>query len=70
MNKKRAEELAMKFVSDLMGRELRMLGVKKSTRHEGKWGVIFERTTKEGHVIDGPMVVIVDERTEEASLFH
>jgi len=53
-----------------MGRELRMLGANKSSRHPNKWGVVFERTTLDGAVIDGPMLIIVDEQTEDVRLFE
>ncbi len=70
MNEKQAETLARQFVTRLMGRELRMLGANKSSRHPNKWGVVFERTTLDGAVIDGPMLIIVDEQTEDVRLFE
>jgi len=70
MTKQQAEEIANKFVKGLMGRDLRLLGSSKNSRHPDKWGVVFERTTVDGHVIDGPMIVIVDEHTERANLLE
>jgi hypothetical protein len=30
------------------------------------WGVVFDRFTAEGNVLDGPIVVLVDKRTGRA----
>ena len=42
----------------------------RSERYEdpSKWGVVFETVLKDGSVVDGPTVVLVDDATGEVNL--
>jgi hypothetical protein len=34
------------------------------------WNAVFERTTQDWYVIDGPMVVVVNDRTGDVCLYE
>ena len=67
-----AKEIARKFVSTL---ELRtytatFIEARKHERWPNEWSVIFELRSSQGHLMDGPMVVIVDETTGKGRLLE
>ena len=68
MTTERVEELATDFVFRLMGRPLRLLGVHRDSERKDEWNAVFERTTKDGYLMDGPLVVVVNMRTEDTHL--
>jgi hypothetical protein len=70
MTEDRVKELATGFVFELMGRDLRLIGIHRDVRQADEWNAVFERTTQDGYVIDGPMVVIVNDRTGDVSLYE
>ncbi|MBS2032013.1 MAG: hypothetical protein JST54_29210 [Deltaproteobacteria bacterium] len=66
MTESEACEIAERFVAKDADPSwpLRMLGAR---RRPGYWAVVFERRDKQGHILDGPMVVHVDEATGQAA---
>jgi hypothetical protein len=69
MDKERAEMIAMTFLLDTTGREAKLIGARKSETEPHEWVVIFETTSKDGGVIEGGTIVIVDERSAKARFF-
>ena len=70
MTETEAKEIAQRFVDQNPGEfVLSIQGARKAKSHPGVWSVIFEVRDKSGNIIDGPMVIDVDERTGEATAF-
>jgi hypothetical protein len=67
-----AKEVATRFVAaqELRGFTATCVDARKHERWPNEWSVIFDLHSSQGHLMDGPMVVIVDERTGEARLFE
>jgi hypothetical protein len=47
-----------------------LIGIHRDVRQTDEWNAVFERTTRDGYVIDGPMVVIVNDRTGDVRAFE
>ena len=67
-----AKEVAERFVStlELRGYTATFVEARKHERWPKEWSVIFDLRSARGNVMDGPMVVVVDEPTGSARLFE
>lgn len=73
------KKIATRFVAEQSARHSREHGVKPFAyscqgarmhpRLKGEWSVIFEVRTAEGHLIDGPAIVLVDDATGDVKFF-
>lgn len=68
MDAKQAQSIAEKLIAaqDNRGFKLKFAEVRKDERWPGEWSVVFDAFNPKGSLMDGPVVVIVNERTMEA----
>ena len=68
MTELEAQMVAEALIStlDMRGHTLTFVEAKPRARYPGEWSAIFDVFSPEGTLIDGPVVVIVDEGTREA----
>jgi len=68
MTKDEAREAAERLLRDANWTEFtaKFVGIKVSSRDPNMYGVVFDVYAPEGHVVDGPVVIVVDQRTGEA----
>jgi len=67
MNAESAQQIAEQFIRDQTGRALRSQGPPRPDPLDARrWLVLFEWKTSEGHRVDGPVVVRVDNATGKA----
>jgi hypothetical protein len=61
-------EIAEQFVAaqDNKGFTLKFVSAKKNDRGPGNWSAIFDVFTPQGSLLDGPVVVIVNEESKQA----
>ena len=71
MTETEAKDVAAKFLAtqDMRGFTATCVEARKHERWPNEWSVIFDLRAAQGHLMDGPMVVIVDEATGKARLF-
>jgi len=55
---------------DMRGFGTLFVSAKERVGRPGEWAVVFDLRDKQGHVVDGPMIVLVDERTGSASFLE
>lgn len=55
---------------DKKGHEMTFVEAKPRIRYPGEWSVIYDVFSPQGTLIDGPIVVIVDESSAEARLME
>lgn len=55
---------------DKKGHGIAFVEAKPSTRYPGEWNVIYDLFSPQGTLIDGPVVIIVDENSAEARLME
>ena len=70
MTEREATERAQAFIRKGMGRDLRVLNTKREVRDPSKWGVVFESTSPAGNVVDGPIIIMVDDETGVVQSFN
>jgi hypothetical protein len=70
MTAQTARQIAERFLTTVEMRGFRAVfsGVHGSSQTE-EWSVIFEVHSAEGHLMDGPIIVVVDKTTAAARLF-
>ncbi|NPC93904.1 hypothetical protein HOO54_17195 [Bacillus sp. WMMC1349] len=68
LSRERAEQLALEYVNkDKNGNyQLVLIGVEVSKVSLKYWAATFEVRTLEGHSIEGPLLILVDDNLEEA----
>ncbi|MFG0212809.1 hypothetical protein ACFU8X_06880 [Brevibacillus porteri] len=68
LSREQAEKLALEYVnkdkSDYY--KLTLLSVEVSKISTQYWAATFEVTTPEGHIIEGPVLILVDDELEKA----
>jgi hypothetical protein len=70
MNQERDEYLATEFLLRETGSKLKLIGSRKWSKRPDEWNVLFETVDQAGKSVDGPSIVIVDERTASARFFE
>ena len=70
MSQEKAEQLALDFLVRTTGRKLKLIGSRKWSKRPDEWNVLFETLDRDGGSVDGPTVVIVNEKTEEVRFFE
>lgn len=70
MNEFEARQIAEKFVSglDKRGHSIGFAEARRRVRYPDQWSVVFDVFSSNGNLIDGPIVVIVEETTGNARL--
>ena len=68
MDANQAQSIAEKLVAtqDNRGFRLKFAEARKDERWPGEWSVVFDVFNPNGSLMDGPVVVIVNEQTREA----
>jgi len=66
MSKDEAIKLACDFLLQEMGCVPKYINAKKSSYDDNIWGVVFD-LSHPGVIVDGPIVVLIDSNTKEAS---
>ncbi|MRD46968.1 hypothetical protein [Caenimonas koreensis] len=68
LHEKLVQVIAEKFVSshDQHGFDLRFALTMRDDRRPKEWSVVFDVFTPSGDLLDGPVVVIVSDETNEA----
>jgi hypothetical protein len=66
-----ARAIAEQFVAclDMRGFAVSYVETRKDDRRPGEWATIFDVYSAQGTLVDGPMVIIVDEKTRAARAF-
>nr|WP_321361625.1 hypothetical protein [uncultured Hyphomonas sp.] len=72
MTEAEARAAADRFLEDQdkKGHRMVFIEAKRSLRHPGEWNVIYDLFSPQGTLIDGPVIVIVDEQDAEAHLME
>ena len=70
MNQDTVERLALDFVVERTGRKLKLIGSKQWPKQPDEWTVLFETSDPAGGAMDGPTIVIVNQRTGAARFFE
>lgn len=67
ISKEQAKQLALKHVQglDLRGYRYEFVGISSSDRFPDEWGAVFDVYTPKGHLMDGPVVFVVEMQTGE-----
>jgi len=68
LSRERAEELALEYVNKDKNEnyKLTLISVEESKISKKYWAAAFEVRTSEGHIIDGPLLILVDDDLEKA----
>lgn len=67
ISKEQAKQLALKHVRDLdlRGYRYEFAGISSRDGFPDEWGAVFDVYTPKGHLIDGPVVLVVESQTGE-----
>ena len=68
LSRERAEQLALKYVNKDRNEnfKLKLIDVEESRISPKYWAATFEVRTSEGHIIEGPLLILVDDDSEKA----
>lgn len=68
LSRERAEELALKYVNKDKNENFKLvlLGAEVSKISSQYWAATFEVRTSEGDIIEGPLLILVDDNLEQA----
>lgn len=67
MNADEATDVARHFVARELKAELRLdSGARKHPRMADEWVVLFDRSRGDGSVFDGPLIVLVNDKSGDA----
>lgn len=68
LSRERAEQLALKYVKKDKNENFKLvlLDVEVSNVSPQYWAATFEVRTSEGHIIEGPLLILVDDDLEKA----
>lgn len=68
LSRERAEQLALKYVNKDRNEnfKLKLIGVEVSSISPKYWAATFEVRTLEGHIIESPLLILVDDDLEKA----
>jgi hypothetical protein len=72
LTKNEVKEIALRFVSeqDLHGFKMEFVETNKRVRYPDEWVAVFDVYSAKGELIDGPSLIIIDEKTGEARSFE
>ncbi|SHN80672.1 MULTISPECIES: hypothetical protein [unclassified Paenibacillus] len=68
LSRERAEQLALEYVNKDKNENFKLvlLGVEVSEISPQYWAATFEVRTSEGHILEGPLLILIDDELEKA----
>ena len=68
LEEKQAQAIAEEFISsqDNRGFSLKFVSIRRDDQWPKEWSVVFDVFTEQGALLDGPVVVIVNEESNQA----
>lgn len=65
IGKEQARQLTLEHVQklDLRGYRYEFAGISSNDKYPDEWGTVFDVYTPKGHLMDGPVVFVVERRT-------
>lgn len=68
LSKERAAQLALEYVNKEKNEnyKLELIGVEESKISPTYWAATFEVRTLEGHIIEGPLLILIDDDLQKA----
>ena len=71
MNEDEAKTMAERFIAtqDMKGHSIQFVSATKGIRSPDEWSILYDLFSPQGTLIDGPIVVLVDDASGEVRLF-